>query len=159
METTLVIHCIGLEGLTITISGADHSIPFTTDVFRVTTRLGSDEYTLPQLPITYNLADLNGSLTISDSSGRTIYRWRLHPSTQSSVAQQSQTGSQSTYRCAWERRSQSISAPPSYRTADTSASGKCSNKLDDHKTAISDVKPVAEDLHGIHRILFYYRVC
>ena len=159
MGTTLVIHCIGLEGLTITMSGADHSIPLTTDVFRVTTILGSVEYTVPQLPVAYNLADLNGNLTISDSSGMALYRWRLHPSTQSSVAGHSQAGSQPTYHSDWERRSPSTSAPSSYRTAKISPSGGCSNKLDDHQNSISDVKPMPEDLHGIREISFHYGAC
>ena len=150
---------LGLEGLTITISRADYSIPLPTDLFRVTTLLGSVEYTLPQLPVTYNLADLNGNLTISDSSGRALYRWRLYPSTQSSVTRHSQAGSQPTYHLDWERRSASISAPSSYRTAETSPSGRCSNKLDDHQNSISDVKPMPEDLLGIQEISFYEGAC
>ena len=149
METMLVIHCIGLEGLTITISGADHSIPLTTDVFRVTTLLGCDEYTLPQLPVSYDLADLNGNLTISDSSGRTLYRWRLHSNPQSSVAEHPQARRQPTYHLDRERRSPFFSAPPSYRTAETPPPGRCSNKLDNHQNAVSDVRPMAEDSNGI----------
>ena len=64
MENKLVIHCVGLEGLTITVLGADHSIPMTPDVLRVTTLLGSIKYTLPRLPITYDLPDLDGNLNI-----------------------------------------------------------------------------------------------
>ena len=98
METKLVIHCIGLDGLTNTVSGADHGIPLTTDASRVTMLLGSVEYTLPQLPVNYDLADLSGNLTISDSSARTLYRWRLHPTTQSSVAEHSLARSRPTYQ-------------------------------------------------------------
>lgn len=51
MDTEIVIHCVGLEGITITVLGADHSVPIMTDAFRVTTLLGSVDYTLPQLPV------------------------------------------------------------------------------------------------------------
>lgn len=85
MDSRLIIHCIGLEGLTITVSGADHSIPMTTDVLRVTTPLESVEYTISRLPVTYNTADLNGTLTISDNLGKALYRWRSHATVQPST--------------------------------------------------------------------------
>lgn len=133
MENKLVIHCIGLEGLTVTVFGADHSMPIYTNVLRVTTLLGSADYTIPQLPATYDLADLNGNLTISDSSGEALYQWRLHTTAQPSVAKHQQLESQPTYHLQRHMRSPSLSAPPSHCAAVTppiASSGKALIKLE-----------------------------
>lgn len=62
MEDKLVIPCIGPEGLIVTVFGADHSIPIYIDVLRVTMLLGNTDYTIPQLPATYDFTDLNGNI-------------------------------------------------------------------------------------------------
>lgn len=147
MDNKLVIHCVGLEGLTITVSGADHSIPTITDVLRVTTLLGSIEYTIPQLPITYNVADLNGNLIISDKSGKALYRWRLHATAPPPQAEPQQPGTQSAYNHERERHTPSISAPPSYRAAATPPNSRFSralNELSIRRNASSDAEATAE---------------
>lgn len=152
MDTKLIIQCIGLEGLTITVSGADHSIPITTDVLRVTTLLGSVEYTIPQLPVTYNTADLNGNLTISDSTGKALYRWRSHATVQPSTPESGQPGSQSNYNHDGERHTPPMSAPPSYRTAETpltSRSGRALDEVNNRQNASSDAEAMAEDPNGV----------
>ena len=152
MDTRLIIHCVGLEGLTITVSGADHSIPMTTDVLRVTTLLGSVEYSPSQLPVTYNMADLNGNLTISDNSGKALYRWRSHATVQPSTPEPGRRGSQSTENPNRERQTPSMSAPPSYRTAETpltSRSDRALNERDRRQNASSAAGAVAEDPNGI----------
>ncbi|CAD6581277.1 MAG: hypothetical protein ASARMPRED_000568 [Alectoria sarmentosa] len=155
MDTKLVIHCVGLEGLTITVSGADHSIPLTTEVLRVITLLGSVEYTVPQLPITYDTTKLNGNLTISDTSGKALYRWRSHAAAQPPPTEPRQSGSQPTSNHEWERHSPSISAPPSYRTAETTLTSRCStalNGLDSYQDVSSDAEAMAEDSNEPHRL-------
>ena len=151
MNTELTIHCVGLEGLTITAFGADHSIPLTADVIRVTTLLGSTEYTIHRLPVTYNLSDLNGNLSISDISGKALYRWRLHPPVPSSVAGHEQSRSQPTDDTQGDRRSPSLSAPPSYRTAETpptTGSIRALNHVHNDPNASSVAGVVAEDPMG-----------
>ena len=143
MEAELIIHCLGLEGLTVTVFGADHSIPLTTDVLRVTTFLGSIEYTVAQLPVTYNTADLHGNLTISDSSGKALYRWRLHSTAQPSAAGHWQSKSLLTNSSGSETRSPSISAPPSSRTAETPLTSR-SNKALDEPTNCRNASAAAE---------------
>lgn len=148
MDAKLIIHCIGLEGLTITVSGADHSIPMTTDVLRVATLLGSVEYNTLQLPVTYNTADLNGNLIISDVSGKALYRWKSHATVQPSGSQSGQRGSQSGDNPDKEGHSLSVSAPPTYRTAETplrSRGARALNELDSSRNASSDVEAVAEE--------------
>lgn len=152
MDTKLVIHCVGLEGLTITVSGADHSIPLTTEVLRVTTLLGSVEYTVPQLLVTYDTTNLNGNLTISDTSGKALYRWRSHAAAQPLPTEPRQSGSQPTSNHEWERHSPSISAPPSYRTAETPLTSRCNialTGLDSYQNASSDAEAMAEDTNGM----------
>lgn len=152
MDTKLVIHCVGLEGLTITVSGADHSLPLTTEVLRVITLLGSVEYTVPQLPVTYDTTNLNGNLTISDTSGKALYRWRSHAAAQPPPTEPRQSGSQPTSNHEWERHSPSISAPPSYRTAETPLTSRCStalNGLDSYQNVSSDAEAIAEDTNGM----------
>lgn len=147
MEDKLVIHCIGLEGLTVTVFGADHGIPIHTDVLRVTTLLGSTDYTISQLPATYDLTDLNGNLTLSDSSGKALYRWRLHATAQPSVAEHQQRESLPTHHLQRHRPSPSLSAPPSYYAAETlpiSSYSKALNKLKNPRSDISDVEARAE---------------
>lgn len=155
MATELVIHCVGLEGLTITVSGADHSIPIITDVLRVTTLLGSVEYTIPQLPVTYNTADLNGNLTISDESGKTLYRWRSHAIAQPPSAEQQQPRSEPTYNHERQKHPPCISAPPSYRTAGTPPNLRSSgalNELNNSQIASSDADAMAENPDGPRRL-------
>ena len=160
MDTKLVIHCVGLEGLTITVSGADHSILIITDVLRVTTLLGIVEYTIPQLPVTYNTADLNGNLTISDNSGKALYRWRSHVTAQPPPAEPRQPGSQPTCNRERERHLPIISAPPSYRTAETPPnlrSSRALNELNDHQDAPSDAEAKGEDLNGIFAVSIFVK--
>lgn len=158
MDAKLIIHCVGLEGLTITVSGADHSIPITTDVLRVTTLRGSVEYTILQLPITYNMADLNGNLTISDNSGKALYRWRSHTTVRPSTPESGQRGSQTTENPNPERHTPSMSAPPSYRTAGTpltSRSDRALNERDRRQNASSAAEAMAEDPHGMFLFCFH----
>ena len=160
METKLVIHCIRLEGLTITVSGADHSIPLKSDALRVTTLLGSIDYTLSQLPVTYDLADLNGNLTISDSSGRALYRWRLHPIAQPSAAENREAGSKPTYHLGRKRHSASISAPPPYRIIEKATilrSGMILNSVHIPQNATPDVETIVEDSDGTSSFSFLLR--
>lgn len=160
MEGELVIHCIGLEGLTITVAGADHSIPLTTDVLRVTTLLGSVEYTVPQLPATYDLADLKGNLTISDGSGKALYRWRLHAIPQLSAAEHQQPGDQPVHNAERERHSSSTLAPPSYRTAETQPTSRSSETLiepSNGQNSFMDAETVADDQGGVSPIAFAVR--
>lgn len=157
MDTQLVIHCLGLEGFTITVLGADHSFPTVTDVLRVTTLLGSDEYTIPQLPVVYNMADLNGYLRISDESGKVLYRWRLHPIAQPAQAEPQLPETRSTHRHERERHAFSISAPPSYRTAatpPTSGSSRALNGLSSRRNALPDAEATAENPSGMLSSLF-----
>ncbi len=136
MDTTLAIHCVGLEGITITVSGTNHSIPIITDVIRVT----------------YNTADLRGNLTISDDSGRPLYRWKSEATAQPPPAGPQQPGSHRTCNRKMEGHSPSISAPPSYRTAETplnSRFGRASNELDDRRDTHLDTEAMAEDVNGI----------
>ena len=148
METELVIQCVGLAGLTITVSGADHSIPIGTGVLRVTTLCGTTDYTFPQLPVIYNLADLNGSFTISDGSGRALYRWRLHPTAQPK------------YHLERERRSPPVTAPPSHRIIGTppiSPSGRALSERINLQNDISDVKAMVEDSDSTLSLSFLTR--
>lgn len=157
MATELVIHCVGLEGLTITVSGADHSIPIITDVLRVTTLLGSVEYTIPQLPVTYNTADLNGNLTIPDGSGKTLYRWRSHAIAQPPSAEHQQPRSEPTYNHERQKHPPCISAPPSYRTAGTPPNLRSSgalNELNNSQIASSDADAMAENPDGVLPLSF-----
>lgn len=152
MENKLVIHCIGLQGLTVTVFGADHSMPIDTDVLRVTTLLGSTDYTVPQLPATYDLTDLNGNLTISDSSGKALYRWRLHATAQPPVAEHQQPESQPCYHSQRHKPSTFLSAPPIYCAAEippSASSGKALNRHTDPQSVISDVDARPEDADGI----------
>ena len=160
MENKLVIHCVGLEGLTITVLGADHSIPMTPDVLRVTTLLGSIKYTLPQLPITYDLADLNGNLNISDGSGKALYHWRLHATAQPLAAEHRQPGTQPTHHLESARRSPSNPAPPSYRTTETPPtlrSSKALNQFNSRQNASWDVEEIAGDSGGTLPFQFLVR--
>ena len=153
MAAQLIIHCLGLEGLTITVFGADHSIPLTTDVIRVTTILGpSIEYTIPQLPVAYNTTDLHGNLTISDSLGKTLYRLRVHSITQPPAVRHPQPTSQIADSLGSERRSLSTSTPPSHRTAETpltSRSRKASNEQNNCPNGSSDLEAVVETPDGM----------
>lgn len=136
MDTTLAIQCVGLEGITITVSGTNHSLPIITNVLRVT----------------YNTADLKGNLTISDDSGRPLYRWKSEATAQPPPAEPQQPGSQRTCNRERERHSPSVSAPPSYRTAETplnSRSSRASNELDDRRANHLDTEAMAEDVNGI----------
>ena len=160
MENKLVIHCVGLEGLTITVFDADHSIPMTTDVLRVTTLLGSIEYTLPQLPVTYHLADLNGNLNISDGSGKALYRWRLHATPQSLAAEHRQPENQPIHHLESVRRSPSESAPASYRTTETPPtlrSSKVLNQFNNRQNASWDVEEIVRDPGGTLPFQFLVR--
>ena len=164
MDTKLIIHCIGLEGLTITVSDADHSIPMTTDVLRVTTLLGSVEYNMLQLPVTYNTADLNGNLMISDVSGKALYRWKSQARVQPLTSNSGQRGSRSGDNPDEESHTPSVSASPSYRTAEApvrSRYARALSELENGQTASSnassDVEAVAADpngmlsVHSLHR--------
>ena len=162
MEAELIIQCLGLEGLTVTVFGADHSIPLTTDVLRVTTFLGgSIEYTIAQLPVTYKTADLYGNLTISDSSGKTLYRWRLHSTVQPPAVGHSQSRGQLTDSVGSEGRSSSISAPPSYRTAEiplTSCSTGASDEQNSCRIALSGAEAIVENPDGMSPFVLLYKV-
>ena len=160
MEAELIIHCLGLEGLTVTVFGADHSIPLTTDVLRVTTFLGSIEYTIPQLPLTYNTADLHGNLTISDGSGKALYRWRLHSTAQPSAAGLCQFRSVLTNSLGIETRSPSISAPPWYRTAETTLTSRSNKALDEptnSQNASADAEAILERSDGKSPFVLLHR--
>ena len=160
MKSKLVIHCVGLEGLTITVLGADHSIPMTPDVLRATTLLGSIEYTLPQLPITYDLADLNWNLNISDGSGKALYHWRLHATAQPLAAEHRQPKTQPTHHLESARRSPSDSAPPSQRTTETLPTlrtSKALNQFNSRQNASWDVEEIAGDSGGTLPFQFLVR--
>ena len=131
MEKQLIIHCVGFEGLTITVSSIDRSMPMTPDVLQVTTPLGNIEYTARKLPVTYDTADLNRNIAIFDSAGKAIYQWRLHATAQPSVAGDRQPQSQLADDSERQRRSPSISASPSDRTAETPLNSRSSIALDE----------------------------
>ncbi len=157
MEKQLVIHCVGFEGLTITVSGVDLSKPMTPDVLRVTTLLGSIESTVRELPVTYDTADFDRNLAIFDSSGKAIYQWRLHAAAQPSVAGHRQPQSQLAENLERHRRSPSISTPPPYRTAETPLNPRSSKALDeiyDPRHASSDAQPMAEELDSMSPFAF-----
>ena len=158
MDGQLVIHCIGLEGLTITVSGADHSIPMTTDVVRVTTLLGSVDYTIHQFPVTYNTADINGNLTISDGLGKTVYRWRLHAIAQPPRADPQQLGSQHTCNHQREGQSPSMLTPQFDGTAEippNQYSNGILNELNNHRNDSSDAGATAKDPVGMLQISIF----
>ena len=149
METELVIHCGGLESLTITVSGADHSIPSTAKELRVTTLLGSVDYTIDQLPVYYNLSDVHGSLIVNDFSGRPLYRWSRHeivPSASQRIE------SQPTANTEKKKHTFSFSALLSRRTTETpliTGTHGVMNQPDSVHNALSGAGARAENSSGM----------
>ena len=157
MDTKLIIHCVGLEGLTITVGGADHSIQMNTDMLRITSLLGVHEYSLPQLPVSYDVSDLNGNLVIADGSGKTLYRWRLHSIAQTSAEKLREHRSQPTHTCREDNSSPSISDPPSYSTArkePNSRPSQVQSELNHLQRASSNGENIKEDEDSMSRFLF-----
>ena len=76
MDDNVVIDCIGPSVLTITISGATHSVPLVTDVIRIGGPGRGVEHDLDSLPLIYDAAALGGRLNICDGSGKMVYCWR-----------------------------------------------------------------------------------
>ncbi len=76
MDDKVVIDCIGPSVLTITISGATHSVPLATNVIRIGGPGGGAEYDLDALPLIYDAGTLGGRLNICDGSGKMVYCWR-----------------------------------------------------------------------------------
>ena len=62
--------------LTITISGAAHSVSIATNVIRISGPGGSFEHNLDSLPLIYEAAALGGRLNICDRAGKMVYCWR-----------------------------------------------------------------------------------
>lgn len=73
MDERGIIDCIGPSVLTITISGATHSVAIATDVIKIS---GRGDYELDSLPLIYDATALGGRLTICDGAGKMIYCWR-----------------------------------------------------------------------------------
>lgn len=107
MGDKVVIDCIGPSVLTITISGAAHSVPIATDVIRIGGPGGGTDHSLDSLPLIYDAAALSGRLNICDGVGKMVYCWR------SSIMPQS-IPSASTHGRA--QRSSSASLEPVSRT-------------------------------------------
>ncbi len=76
MDDKIVIDCIGPSVLTITISGATHSVPLATNVIRIGGPGGGAEHDLDTLPLIYDAAALGGRLNICDGGGKMVYCWR-----------------------------------------------------------------------------------
>lgn len=107
MDDKVIIDCVGPSVLTITISGAAHSVPIDSDVIRISDTSGVVEHNLDSLPLVYDAADWGGRLTICDGAGRMIYCWR------SSVMLQSRSSASSQER---SDRSSSASLGPAAQT-------------------------------------------
>lgn len=60
MDDKIIIDCIGPSVLTITISGAAHSVSIATDVIRISGPCGVAEHSLDSLPLIYDAAALGG---------------------------------------------------------------------------------------------------
>ena len=75
MDEKVIIDCIGPSVLTITISGATHSVAIATDVIKISGGRGDHE--LDSLPLIYDAAALGGRLNICDGAEKMIYCWRL----------------------------------------------------------------------------------
>ena len=73
MDENVIIDCIGPSVLTITMSGATHSVAIATDVIKIK---GRGDYELDSLPLIYDGTALGGRLTICDGTGKMIYCWR-----------------------------------------------------------------------------------
>ena len=73
MDEKVIIDCIGPSVLTITMSGATHSVAIATDVIKIS---GRGDYELDSLPLIYDATALGGRLTICDGIGKMIYCWR-----------------------------------------------------------------------------------
>lgn len=76
MDKNVVIDCIGPTVLTITISGATHSVAITTAVIRISGPGGAVDHSLDSLPLIYDAAALGGRMNICDGGGKMIYCWR-----------------------------------------------------------------------------------
>ena len=76
MDDKVIIDCIGPSVLTITISGAAHSVPIATDVIRISDLGGATEHNLESLPLISDAAVLGGRLNICDGDGKMVYCWR-----------------------------------------------------------------------------------
>lgn len=74
MDEKVIIDCIGPSVLTITISGATHSVAIATDVIKISG--GRGDHGLDFLPLIYDAAALGGRLNICDGAGKMIYCWR-----------------------------------------------------------------------------------
>ena len=83
MDDKVVIDCIGPSVLTITISGAAHSVSIATDVIRISGPGGSVEHNLDSLPLIYDAAALEGRLNICEGAGKMVYCWRSSVTPQS----------------------------------------------------------------------------
>ncbi|KAF6232116.1 hypothetical protein HO173_009710 [Letharia columbiana] len=76
MDDKVVIDCICPSVLTITISGAAHSVTIATDAIRISGPGGGVGYNLDSLPLIYDAATLGGKLNICDDDGKLVYCWR-----------------------------------------------------------------------------------
>lgn len=76
MDDKVVIDCICPSVLTITISGAAHSVTIATDAIRISGPGGGAGYNLDSLPLIYDAAILGGKLNICDGDGKLVYCWR-----------------------------------------------------------------------------------
>ena len=79
MAEDLVIDCIGEHVLNIIIAGACHSVLLATNRIRISGPGYGLPYGLDELPVSFNMAELRGRLTISDEDGEMIYSWRAAP--------------------------------------------------------------------------------
>ena len=76
MDEKVIVDSIGPTVLTITLSGATHSVSISTDVIRVSGPGGTNEHNLDSLPLIYEATALAGKLTICDGAGKMVYCWR-----------------------------------------------------------------------------------
>ena len=123
MDDKIIIDCIGPSVLTITISGAAHSISIATDVIRISGPCGVAEHNLDSLPLTYDAAALGGRLNICDGAGKMVYCWRslitLQPRSSSCAQRRTDRSSSSSL----ESSAQTEITTPGSSLASTSSNG------------------------------------